>query len=101
MAHKNSREVDSRMSQDLKRKETTIVDDVEECGSLQERPTKKEKIRQFASMPIDTFLKLNNEPDGEEQLDENEGDNIEEQDKDYINPTEAEDIDNTLKGKLC
>ncbi|RYQ84523.1 hypothetical protein Ahy_B10g103905 [Arachis hypogaea] len=100
MAHKNSREVDSRMSQDLKRKETTIVDDVEECGSLQERPTKKEKIRQFASMPIDTFLKLNNEPDGEEQLDENEGDNIEEQDKDYINPTEAEDIDNTLKGKF-
>ncbi|RYR53931.1 hypothetical protein Ahy_A06g029171 [Arachis hypogaea] len=48
-------------------------------------------------MPIDTFIKLNNEPDGEEQLDENERDIIEEQDKDYINPTEAENIDNTLK----
>ncbi|XLR31647.1 hypothetical protein S83_059547 [Arachis hypogaea] len=45
MAHKNTRKVDFRMSQDLKRKEITIVDDVEECGSLQERPTKKEKIR--------------------------------------------------------
>ncbi|KAL4276475.1 hypothetical protein AHAS_Ahas20G0210900 [Arachis hypogaea] len=78
MAHKNTTEVDSRMSQDLKRKETTIEDDIEECGSLQERPTKKGKIRQFASMPIDTFLKHNNEPDGEEQLDENEGDIIEE-----------------------
>ncbi|RYR77957.1 hypothetical protein Ahy_A01g002672 [Arachis hypogaea] len=97
MAHKNTREVDSRISQDLKRKETTIIDDVEECGSLQEKPTKKENTRQFASMLIDTFLKLNNEPDGEEQLDENERDIIEEQDKDYINPTEAEDIDNTLK----
>ncbi|RYQ98657.1 hypothetical protein Ahy_B07g086427 [Arachis hypogaea] len=97
MAHKNTREVDSRMSQDLKRKETTIEDDIEECGSLQERPTKKGKTRQFASMPIDTFLKLNNEPDGEEKLDENEGDIIEEQDKNYINPTEAENIDNTLK----
>ncbi|XP_052111597.1 uncharacterized protein LOC107469861 [Arachis duranensis] len=97
VAHKNTNEVDSRMTQDLKRKETTIEDDIEECGSLQERPTKKGKIRQFASMPIDTFLQLNNEPDGEEQLDENEGDIIEEQDKDYINPTEAENIDNTLK----
>ncbi|RYQ90420.1 hypothetical protein Ahy_B09g096521 isoform D [Arachis hypogaea] len=85
------------MTQYLKRKETTIEDDIEECGSLQERPTKKGKTRQFASMPIDTFLQLNNEPDGEEQLDENEGDIIEEQDKDYINPTEAENIDNTLK----
>ncbi|XP_057755716.1 uncharacterized protein LOC130974895 [Arachis stenosperma] len=97
MAHKNTTEVDSRMSQDLKGKETTIEDDIEDCGSLQERPTKKGKTRQFASMPIDTFLKLNNEPDGEEQLDENEGDIIEEQDKDYINPTEAENLDNTLK----
>ncbi|XP_016166105.1 uncharacterized protein LOC107608864 [Arachis ipaensis] len=85
------------MSKDLKRKETTIEDDIEDCGSLQERPTKKGKTRQFASMPIDTFLKLNNELDGEEQLDENEGDIIEEQDKDYINPTEAENLDNTLK----
>ncbi|QHN82200.1 uncharacterized protein DS421_20g693690 [Arachis hypogaea] len=59
MAHKSTRKVDSRMSQDLKKKETTIVDDVKECGSLQKRPTKKGKIRQFASMPIDTFLKLN------------------------------------------
>ncbi|RYR29958.1 hypothetical protein Ahy_B01g054659 [Arachis hypogaea] len=92
--------IDSRMSKDLKRKETTIEDDIEDCGSLQERPTKKGKTRQFASMPIDTFLKLNNELDGEEQLDENEGDIIEEQDKDYINPTEAENLDNTLKGKL-
>ncbi|XLT87123.1 hypothetical protein HN873_008876 [Arachis hypogaea] len=100
VAHKNTKEVDSRMTQDLKRKETTIEDDVEDCGSLQERPTKKGKIRQFASMPIDTLLQLNNEPDAEEQLDENEGDIIEEQDKDYINPTEAENIDNTLKGKL-
>ncbi|RYR03601.1 hypothetical protein Ahy_B06g082666 [Arachis hypogaea] len=97
MAHKNTTEVDSRMSKDLKRKETTIEDDIEDCGSLQERPTKKGKTRQFASMPIDTFLKLNNEPDGEEQLDENEGDIIEEQDKNYINPTEAENLDNTLK----
>ncbi|RYR34218.1 hypothetical protein Ahy_A10g048966 [Arachis hypogaea] len=88
------------MTQDLKRKETTIEDDIEECGSLQERPTKKGKTRQFASMPIDTFLQLSNEPDGEEQLDENEEDIIEEQDEDYINPTEAENIDNTLKGKL-
>ncbi|RYR53076.1 hypothetical protein Ahy_A06g027964 [Arachis hypogaea] len=100
VAQKNTKEVDSRMTQDLKRKETTIEDDIEECGSLQERPTKKGKTRQFASMPIDTFLQLNNEPDGEEQLDENEGDIIEEQDKDYINPTEAENIDNTLKGKV-
>ncbi|RYQ95591.1 hypothetical protein Ahy_B08g090942 [Arachis hypogaea] len=100
MAHKNTIEVNSRMSQDLKRKETTIEDDIEKCGSLQERPTKKGKTRQFASIPIDTFLKLNNEPDGEEQLDENEGDIIEEQDKDYINPTEAENIDNTLKGRV-
>ncbi|XP_057740070.1 uncharacterized protein LOC130957215 [Arachis stenosperma] len=97
VAHKNTNEVDSIMTQDLKRKETTIEDDIEECGSLQERPTKKGKTRQFASMPIDTFLQLNNEPDGEEQLDKNEGDIIEEQDKDYINPTEAENIDNTLK----
>ncbi|XLU45438.1 hypothetical protein S245_040252, partial [Arachis hypogaea] len=100
MAHKNTIEVDSRMSQDLKRKETTIEDDIEDCGSMQERPTKKGKTRQFTSMPIDTFFKLNNEPDGEEQLDENEGDIIEEQDKDYINPTEAENLDNTLKDKL-
>ncbi|RYR66883.1 hypothetical protein Ahy_A03g013033 [Arachis hypogaea] len=100
VAHKVTNEVDSRMTQDLKRKETTNEDDIEECGSLQERPTKKGKTRQFASMPIDTFFQLNNEPDGEEQLDENEGDIIEEQDKDYINPTEAENIDNTLKGKL-
>ncbi|XP_057723783.1 uncharacterized protein LOC130939713 [Arachis stenosperma] len=97
VAHKITNEVDSRMTQDLKRKETTNEDDIEECGSLQERPTKKGKTRQFASMPIDTFLQLNNEPDDEEQLDENEGDIIEEQDKDYINPTEAENIDNTLK----
>ncbi|XLU57319.1 hypothetical protein S245_051967, partial [Arachis hypogaea] len=97
MTHKNTIEVYSRMSQYLKRKETTIEDDIEDCGSLQERPTKKGKTCQFASMPIDTFLKLNNEPDGEEQLDENEGDIIEEPDKDYINPTEAENLDNTLK----
>ncbi|XP_057760455.1 uncharacterized protein LOC130980832 [Arachis stenosperma] len=97
MAHKNTTEIDSRMSQDLKRKETTIEDDIEEFGSLQERPIKKGKTCQFASMPIDTFLKLNNQPDGQEQLDENEGDIIEEQDKDYINPTVAENIDNTLK----
>ncbi|RYR21428.1 hypothetical protein Ahy_B03g066717 [Arachis hypogaea] len=67
MAHKNTTEVDSRMSQYLKRKETTIEDDIKDCGSLQERPTKKGKIRQFASILIDTFLKLNNEPDGPTQ----------------------------------
>ncbi|RYR03653.1 hypothetical protein Ahy_B06g082760 [Arachis hypogaea] len=37
---------------------------------------------------------------GKEQLDENEGNNIEEQDKDYINPTETKVIDNTVKGQL-
>ncbi|RYR25839.1 hypothetical protein Ahy_B02g059848 [Arachis hypogaea] len=80
------------------RKETTsIINDVEECDSLQERSTKKKKTRQFTSIPIDTFLQLNNEFNGEEQLDENEGDNIKEQEKDYINPTKAEEIDNTLK----